>query len=230
MYKKLFDLSKSEWKDFFYLNPNEMLDNLEDILKSISHNYRKIQQTEEFSKNGIFIEGDVFVGENVEIQHNVFIKGTVVISDNVFVGANSFIRDNVFIGKNCKIGYSNEICNTILLDNSIVSHVDIISSSIIGSNVHFGSNVITMSDFMLKDKFAQKSPSFYGFSSKKVTNNFYKLGSLIGDNVNIGSYVGFNPGVVIEKNTIIYPGIILPWGNYKINSIILNKEKNFIVK
>ncbi|EQK41154.1 bacterial transferase hexapeptide family protein [[Clostridium] bifermentans ATCC 19299] len=199
-------------------NPQKIINNLRNAIYSISKYYTKLNPND-FNKNTI-IEGDVFVGNNVNIQSNVHIKGPVILCDNVMVGTGSMLRDNVYIGENSIIGYSNEVSNSIILNETLISHFGAISWSIIGSNVNLGSHVATMSNLLVNEDetLEKKKIKFSGF--EKYEPSSHKLGSLIGDNCKLASYVGLSPGTVLEKNSYIYPGIVLPWGKYPKDSIV----------
>lgn len=231
MYGNIFCTAKSELEEYLKkYTPYHFLTELKNIIYELAVKYNKVRINKEFYHNKNLFEGDIFIGKDVVIQYNVFIKGPVIIGDHAFIGANSFIRDCVYIGRNTVIGYGNEICNSVVMDNTIVSHHSMISCSVIGQNVNIGSHVVAMSYFLFKYKFAHnKRPIFAGFHEKN-RQNFLKIGALIGDNTQLGAFVGLNPGTVIEKNCIIYPGVIVPWGRYKRNSILKTKTNLDIIE
>lgn len=82
------------------------------------------------------IEGKVVVEEGVEIVDSV-IRGPVIIGANSKI-VHAFVGPYTSIGRNCSIDNC-EIENSIILENSAISHVDgRIEASLIGKNVKIG--------------------------------------------------------------------------------------------
>ncbi len=133
-----------------------------------------------------------------EIRPGSFIEEPAAIGDGSVIGPNCFIRKYSCIGRNCKVGNAVEIKNSIIMENSFVSHLSYVGDSIIGRNCNIGAGAI-FANLRLDDKTIGMN-----IKGRKVDSKRRKLGALIGDNVKLGVNVTIMPG---KK---IYPGIMVP--------------------
>ena len=145
-----------------------------------------------------FLTGDsVFVDPSTHVKEGVVIEGPVWIGKNCVIGPHAYIRKGTIIGDNCEIGRA-EIKNSILLDGVKAHHHCYIGDSIIGNHVNVGAGVI-LSNF----KFEGAEIKVDGKSLGR------KFGAVIGDNVNIGCNAVLAPGTFVGANVWIYPSALL---------------------
>lgn len=143
---------------------------------------------------------NVFIEENVEIDSTAKVIGPAVICSGARVGFNSFIRGSVIIGKNSTIGHAVEIKNSVVMNNSSVPHFNYVGDSIIGNNVNIGAGTVTAN--LRLDK---KTVAINLSREEKIETDLKKLGSIMGDNSNVGAHVVLNPGTILAKKTFVYP-------------------------
>ena len=169
--------------------------------------------------DNVVFDGNIYIGKNVTIQPFVTIIGPVYIMDNVFIGSGSLIRENTFIGENSVIGFNNEVSNSIILRNSMISHFSNVSRSLIGSDVTLNSHTTLMTTLLgsMEESTAYKNGLIFKGFGKPEDYTGLKFGSIIGDSCKIGAYVSVNPGSVLDRNVVIYPGIVLPTNRYLAN-------------
>lgn len=170
------------------------------------------------------IKNGVYAGENVQISKNAEIVGPTLIGAGTKIGAGALLREGVIIGENCNIGHSSEVKHSVIGNNTNASHFNYIGDSIVGSGVNLGAGVI-LANF--KSGAANKEIAVE-VDGKKIGTGLEKFGSLIGDNVNIGSNSVTDPGVIIGKNAIIYP-LTLIRGTIASNKIVKYKPNLEIV-
>jgi NDP-sugar pyrophosphorylase family protein len=224
-----FFIEESNKKILKYLNNYDWLVNRGDLGEFIIENWVPsknviIHPTAKVDKSAV-IEGPVYIGENVIIQPFSYIKGPAVILENTLIGKSSFIRDNSIISSNCLIGHSSEVARSIILANSTLSHIVALSDSIIGSNVNFG-GYSAATTYLLN---GERPYTFTKNGEKIHLDN--KFGSIVGDNCDIGAYVQLNPGVIMERNCIIYPGFSLPTDYYtNFTKVFISSYKKNIKK
>ena len=141
------------------------------------------------------------VSENVWIHKSCILADSAVITGPCIIGANTeirpgaFIRGSVLVGENCVIGNSTELKNVILFDGVQVPHYNYVGDSILGYCAHLGAGAITSN--VRGDKglvFVNGMPT----GRKKV-------GAMVGDFGEIGCGAVLNPGVVIGRNSQVYP-------------------------
>lgn len=187
---QLFDLTHTLFSSFFQEKPWEILTLLEHqfdaFIAEININYTEW-------KPGIWIS------DNVSIAPTAFIEGPAIIGPNTEIRHGAFIRKNVITGNGCIIGNSSEVKNALLFDGVQIPHFNYVGDSILGYKAHLGAGAI-LSNF----RFDGKEISIRIENTKYRTGR-NKLGSIIGDQVEIGANCVVLPGALIGKNVQIYP-------------------------
>jgi bifunctional UDP-N-acetylglucosamine pyrophosphorylase/glucosamine-1-phosphate N-acetyltransferase len=136
-----------------------------------------------------------------EIRSGAVIEEPVAIGDGSVIGPNCFIRKYSSIGKNCKIGQAVEIKNSIIMDNTFVSHLSYVGDSIIGSNCNIGGGAM-FANLRLDEKNVKME-----VNGLRVDSGRRKLGGIVGDNVKLGVNVTVMPGKRIWNNLLVPPCI-----------------------
>ncbi len=139
------------------------------------------------------------IGKNVEIRPGTHIEYPVAIGDGTVLGPNCFIRRYSTIGKNCKVGNAVEIKNSIIMDNSYVSHLSYVGDSVIGKNCNIGAGSI-FANLRLDDNNINTK-----IKDEKVDTERRKLGGVIGDGVKLGVNVTIMPGKKIWPKIMVPP-------------------------
>jgi bifunctional UDP-N-acetylglucosamine pyrophosphorylase/glucosamine-1-phosphate N-acetyltransferase len=138
-----------------------------------------------------------------EIRPGVVIEDPVAIDDGAIIGPNCYIRAYSSIGKNCKVGQAVEIKNSIIMDDTYVSHLSYVGDSIIGRNVNVGAGTM-FANLRLDDK-----PVKVEINDMRTDSGKRKLGAIVGDNVKFGVNVTVMPGKRIWPNLLIPPCITI---------------------
>ena len=163
-----------------------------------------------------FIGKNVFIGEGTVVEGGVMIKGPAIIGRNCQIRHNAYFREHVIVGDNCVVGNSCELKGAILFNNSQVPHFNYVGDSIIGHKAHLGAGVILSNVKSLKGNVAIQH------DGKSFDTGLRKFGALVGDGVEIGCNTVLNPGSIIGRKSVIYPGV--NWrGVLPANSIAKNK-------
>lgn len=132
--------------------------------------------------------------ENSEIGENTLVENSVVINSKVeknsAVGPFAYIRPGSFVGSNVKIGDFVEIKNSVIGNDTKVSHLTYIGDSDVGKGVNFGCGTVTVNyDGENKHRTTIGDNAFIGCNTNlvapvKVENNaFIAAGSTITDDV-----------------------------------------------
>jgi NDP-sugar pyrophosphorylase family protein len=158
-----------------------------------------------------FIGEQVFIGEGTEVEDGVMIKGPAIIGRNCQIRHNAYIREHVIVGDNCMVGNSCELKNALLFNHAVAPHFNYVGDAILGHKAHLGAGVI-LSNFK----------SFPGnvtveMDGQPFDTGLRKFGALLGDGAEVGCNAVLNPGSIIGRGAIIYPGVnwrgILPTNN-----------------
>ena len=172
-------------------------------------------------ENGAHIHGELYLGEGSVIKAGVYIEGNVYIGKNCDVGPNCYIRGNTYFGDNVHVGNAVEIKNSIIMENTNVSHLSYVGDSIIGSNCNIaaGTNIANLrfDNATIKTKIKDSIED----SGRR------KLGAIIGDSVKTGINSSFSPGVKVGSNSTIGSNVLL-YEDLASNTRVLLKQNHII--
>lgn len=213
----LFDIDKTIAKKLFEENeyPYQIISKIKDFI---------IETIPTLDLNDYyFLSDDVIVHKTATVSPKADINGPTIICENAVIRPFAYFRYNVIVGNNCVVGNSTELKNTILFDEVKVPHYDYVGDSIIGYDCNIGAGV-RCADFR-----NDRQNIIINYKDTKIETGLRKLGSMIGDHVNIGCNSVLNPGTIIGRNTTIYPlvnvrGYIEPNKIYKNKNNIVDKK------
>ena len=168
--------------------------------------------------------------EYEEVKPQIWIHKTAHVFDSAYLGAPciigketevrhcAFIRGSALIGDNCVVGNSTELKNVILFDNVQVPHYNYVGDSVLGYRAHMGAGSITSNVRGDKDLVVVHA-------DEHIETGLKKFGALLGDNVEIGCNSVLNPGVIVGRNSRVYPvscvrGVVPEKSIYKNNDEI----------
>jgi len=174
-------------------------------------------------EDGAFIHGEVFLDEGSVIKAGVYIEGNVYIGKNCDIGPNSYIRGNTYFGDNVHVGNAVEIKNSIIMENTNVSHLSYVGDSVIGSNCNIaaGTNIANLrfDNATIKTK----------IKNQKIDSGRRKLGAIIGDSVKTGINSSFSPGVKVGHNSTIGSDVLL-YEDLPSDTRVLEKQTHIVQK
>ena len=147
-----------------------------------------------------FISDTVFIGAGTIIEQGAVLKGPAWIGENCHIRSGCYVRENVIAGDGVVMGNSCEFKNCILCDEAQVPHFNYVGDSILGFRAHLGAGVI-LSNVKLDHREISVVAADY-----TIPTGLTKFGAIIGDRTEIGCNAVVNPGTVIGRDCIIYPG------------------------
>jgi NDP-sugar pyrophosphorylase family protein len=163
-----------------------------------------------------YIGREVFIGEGTVVEDGVMIKGPAIIGRNCHIRHNAYFREHVIVGDHCVVGNSCELKGAILFNHAQVPHFNYVGDSIIGHKAHLGAGAILSNVKSLKGNVTVQQ------GGQSIDTGLRKFGALIGDGVEIGCNAVLNPGSIVGRASVIYPGV--NWrGTLPANSIAKNK-------
>ncbi|MDZ4815370.1 MAG: UDP-N-acetylglucosamine diphosphorylase [Verrucomicrobiota bacterium] len=195
--ENLFDLSFYAHKEIFegthyaWEALTRISDYLKTHLKPALHNK---------AVGSVYIDNMVFIGKGTTVEDGAFIKGPAIIGENCEIRHGAYIRGNVIIGDNCVLGNSSEFKNSILLNNVQAPHYNYVGDSILGNKSHLGAGVICSNL-----KIAPGTVMIH-HEGQNIDTGLRKFGVILGDEAEAGCNTVFNPGSVIGKKSLLYPG------------------------
>lgn len=155
---------------------------------------------------GVVIEGRGFLGAGVQIRPGAYLRGGFWIGDGAVVGANT------------------EVKRAIFLPGAKAPHLSYVGDSVLGARVNLGAGTI-LSNFRHD---ADEVRILVG--SARLATGRRKLGAILGDGVLTGCNCVLNPGVIVGRESQIYPGIQLRSGVYPERVIVKLRQRVQIIE
>ena len=169
-----------------------------------------------------FVSGAVFIGKGTVIEQGAMIKGPAWIGEGCEIRNGCYIRENVIVGSGCVLGNSSEFKNCIIFDESQVPHFNYVGDSILGYRSHLGAGVV------LSNVKLDRSEITIAAGGGLVPTGLKKFGAVIADHAEIGCNSVINPGSLIGRRTIVYPGTM--WkGVAPANSIVKTRQEHQVL-
>ena len=141
---------------------------------------------------------DIWIAKNALVSPSASISGPCIICADTEVRPGAFIRGNALVGKGAVVGNSTELKNCILFDGVQVPHYNYVGDSILGFRAHMGAGAVTSN--VKGDR-----SNVVIHADRDYITGLRKLGAMLGDDVEIGCGCVLNPGVIIGRNTQVYP-------------------------
>lgn len=206
--KSLFDLTKTLAGDYLsgFIYPWEALSGIGAMIAALGATFSE----EEYEKRG----ENIWVARDALIAPTACINGPAIIGKGAEIRHCAFIRGNALVGAGAVVGNSTELKNVILFDGVQVPHYNYVGDSILGYKSHMGAGSIT------SNVKADKSLVVIHTEEREIETGLKKMGAILGDHVEIGCGSVLNPGVIIGRDTNVYPlcmvrGVVAPGSIYK---------------
>jgi NDP-sugar pyrophosphorylase family protein len=158
-----------------------------------------------------FISGAVYVGAGTIIEQGAMIKGPAWIGEDCEIRNGAYIRENVIVGNGVVLGNSCEFKNCILFDEVQVPHFNYVGDAILGYKAHLGAGAILSNAKLDHSEVTVQTPD------GPIGTGLKKFSAILGDHVEVGCNSVINPGSLLGRGSILYPGTtwrgILPPGS-----------------
>jgi NDP-sugar pyrophosphorylase family protein len=148
-----------------------------------------------------FVSNSVFVGRGTIVEQGAVLKGPAWIGENCHIRAGCYVRENVIVGDGVVMGNSSEFKNCILFNEAQVPHFNYVGDSILGHHAHLGAGVILSNVKLDHREIAVTSPD------GNIATGLTKFGAIVGDRTEIGCNAVINPGSILGRDCIVYPGV-----------------------
>ncbi len=170
------------------------------------------------------ISPEVWVHEDAVIAPTAYIGSPCIIGAKTEVRHCAYIRGSALVGDGCVVGNSVELKNVILFDSVQVPHFNYVGDSILGYKSHLGAGAITSNVKSDKGLVVIRG-------EEKIETDRKKVGSMVGDYVEVGCNSVLTPGSVIGRHAMIYPttcvrGVIPADTICKVGCLVVEKRKD----
>jgi NDP-sugar pyrophosphorylase family protein len=176
----------------------------------------------------VHFAGDrIVVGRGCRLGAGAVIEGPVYLGRDVEVRPGAYVRGGAWIGDGCLVGANTEVKRAILLPGAHAPHLNYVGDSVLGAGVNLGAGTI-LSNFR-HDGAEVRIPAGPGRGAPLLATGRRKLSAVLGDGVKTGCNCVLNPGVVVGRETRIYPGVVLRPGVYPAGSIVKLRQEIEVV-
>lgn len=168
------------------------------------------------------LTGDgIVISEGARIHPTAVIDGPVFIGRDAIVMPGAHVRGGCWIGDHAVVGTNTELKRSILFPYAKASHLNYVGDSILGTSASLGAGCV------LSNHRHDRANVFLD----KTDTGRRKLGAILGDNVLTGCNSVCHPGVVVGRDTHVYPGVQLRRGIYPASSIIkLHQQLDIVAR
>jgi len=146
------------------------------------------------------IESKVVIEEGAKVMENAVIKGPAYIGRGAVIGTGALVRE-ACVEEKAVVGFSSEVARSIL-SRGVKLHHNYVGDSVLGENVRMGYGAVTANRRM------DGKPVKAMVNGRKVVAG-EKFGCAIGKGTSIGVNAMIMPGVLIGRETKIYPGVVV---------------------
>lgn len=167
--------------------------------------------------------GKVLISKGAEIKPGAVIEGPAFVGEGAKVGPNCVIRPYTSLGKNVKVGNGCEVKNSLVMDNTKISHLSYVGDSVIGENCNLGAGT-KVANLRLDEGQIKMM-----VKRRLVPTGRRKLGAIIGDYVKTGVNVSIMPGVKIGSSSMIGPNVVV-YRDVPKGTVVLLRQKLDIKK
>lgn len=174
---------------------------------------------DEYSK----VSEDVWISRTAIVAPTASINGPAIIGHKAEVRHCAYIRGSVIVGEETIVGNSTELKNTLLFNEVQVPHYNYVGDSILGNKAHIGAGGIT------SNQKSDKTLITVNVDGERIETTLRKFGTILGDNVEVGSNSVLNPGSVVGRGSNVYPlsmvrGYVPPNSIYKRQGEVVKKR------
>lgn len=171
--------------------PWEVLGRIHDFIIELGNSLPE----ELFEKKG----ENIWVAKSASIAPTACLNGPLIVDEDAEIRHCAYIRGGVIVGKGAVVGNSTELKNVVLFNKVQVPHYNYVGDSILGYRAHMGAGSITSNVKSDKTLVTVKA------GGEQLPTGLKKMGAMLGDFVEVGCNSVLNPGVIVGRNSNIYP-------------------------
>ena len=141
---------------------------------------------------------DIWIAKDATVAPTACLNGPLIVDREAEIRHCAFVRGSAIIGKGAVVGNSTELKNCVLFDSVQVPHYNYVGDSVLGYKAHMGAGGITSN--VRSDK-----KNIVVHAGSNMETGLRKMGAMLGDRAEIGCNSVLNPGVVVGRDSIVYP-------------------------
>jgi bifunctional N-acetylglucosamine-1-phosphate-uridyltransferase/glucosamine-1-phosphate-acetyltransferase GlmU-like protein len=227
---ELFTGKEPVWQAFsrlkFYLS-----DVLQPNLPELSHSDPVLQKTVVLQQGKVLTSGfelrpgdatkgnyqvlqDGVVLEGAAVLPGALIKGPTIIGGYCEIRQGAYLRGHCLVGDRCVVGHTTEMKHSVMLHGAKAGHFAYIGDSILGNLTNLGAGTKLANLKIVPTQVSIR------VDEKIHDTGLRKFGAIIGDGTETGCNSVTNPGTLLGRRCLVYPGISVRSGYYRDRSVI----------
>lgn len=143
----------------------------------------------------------ISIGKGTVVEPGAYIKGPCIIGANCQIRHGAYIRGDCIIGDHSVVGHTTEMKHSILLNHSHAAHFAYVGDSILGNYVNLGAGTKCANLRLKKDQIIIRT------KEQEIATGMRKIGAIVGDHAQVGCNSVLNPGTLLAKEVICFPGV-----------------------
>lgn len=143
----------------------------------------------------------VYIAPGARVEAFATIQGPAWIGNGTVVRAGAYLREYVIAGRDCVLGNSSEFKHCLLFNRCEVPHFNYVGDSILGYRAHLGAGVICSNVRLDRGNVVVTA-----LDGGKFETGLRKFGAIVGDRTEVGCNSVLNPGSLLGRDCILYPG------------------------
>ena len=160
------------------------------------------------------MDGDIFIGPGTVVEPGALIKGPTIVGGYCEIRQGAYLRGNCLVGDRCVVGHTTEMKHSVMLHGAKAGHFAYIGDSILGNRTNLGAGTKLANLKIVPTEVSVK------INDKIHDTGLRKFGAIIGDDTETGCNSVTNPGTLLGRRCLVYPGISVRGGYYRDRSII----------
>lgn len=166
---------------------------------------------------GTNFEGeDIFLGPGSLVEEGATVRGPFVMGEKSEIRQGAYLRGEILGGDGCVIGHASEVKGSVFLNDSKAPHFAYVGDSILGARVNLGAGTKLSNLKMTGDEIVVY------YKGEQINTGLRKFGAILGDDVETGCNSVLNPGVIMEKQCMVYPCAAVKKNYYDAGTIVRN--------
>jgi NDP-sugar pyrophosphorylase family protein len=160
------------------------------------------------------IAGPVAVAPGCRVEPGAVLRGPLILGAGTEVRTGAYLRGGVVAGAGCVIGAHSEVKRAVLLDRAHAPHQNYVGDSILGADVNLGAGTILSNVKNVGDEVT------FPCDGRTEHTGLRKFGAVLGDGCRTGCNTVTNPGVLMARGCVTYPGACLRSGYYPARTLV----------
>ncbi len=170
----------------------------------------------------VLFDDTISIGKGSVIEPGALIKGPTIIGNHTEVRQGAYVRGSCLVGDRCVVGHTTEMKSAVMLNDAKAGHFAYIGDSILGNDVNLGAGTKLANLKMIDPEVKLR------IEGKIYKTGLRKFGAIMGDSCETGCNSVTSPGILLGKESIVYPNVNVRGGYYADRSVVSTRTKGIL--